>query len=127
MAAGNYEAGANDYSVAGVEGVPKYFQDYSNVLTFGNTGNLAVTFLGSYSLKYYVTDVNCASGTATVLFNVWNESTLASATHPPVLGYTDFWQDNIEPMVNGLTGTGPMSRVTQDFWWTEAIPFGQCK
>jgi hypothetical protein len=121
--AGDYSPYQEDYSVGGLEGVPKYFKDYSNVLTFGHTGNLAVTFLGSYNLDYSVVSIDQDAGTALVGFHVYNESTLASATHPPVLGYTPFWRKNIEPVVNNLVLTGPMSKVMQDFRWTEIIHF----
>jgi RHS repeat-associated protein len=116
-------SGNNNYDLGGLEGVPKYFQDYSNVLTLGHTGNLAVTFLGSYELKYQMLNVDKDAGTAKVLFHVSNESTLASATHPPVLGYLEFWEKNITPTVNALVQTGPMSKVTQDFYWAETITF----
>jgi len=121
---GNYHMYVDNYDLGGLQGVPKYFQDYSNLLTFGHTGNLAVTYLGSYDLIVYVVSVDRDAGTAVVLFYVSNDSTLASATHPPVLGYTPFWQRYVEPAVNNLTaGGGPMSRTTQAFWWTETIHF----
>ena len=110
-----------DYFLGGVQGVPKYARDYSTLLTFGQTGNLAVTYMGSYDLDYYVTSVNTDSGSAEILFHVANESTLVSATHPPVIGYTDFWEETITPFVNNLVPSGPMSTVTQSFWWTETI------
>lgn len=123
VARGNYHMYEEDYWLGGIEGVPKYFQDYSNVLTFGKTGNLAVTYLGSYELTYYIVSVDRKAGTVQVLFHVENESTLASATHPPVLGYTSFWNNVITPVVNDLAAAGPMSTVTQGFWWTEVISF----
>ncbi|MEJ7646774.1 MAG: RHS repeat-associated core domain-containing protein [Chryseolinea sp.] len=46
--------GSNPYGLGGVEGVGKYLKDYSTLLTGGATGNLAVTYLGSYGLKYLV-------------------------------------------------------------------------
>jgi hypothetical protein len=119
----NYRPSEESYSVAGLDGVLKYLGDYSNVLTLGHTGNLAVTYLGSYGLEYHVANVNKQAGATEVVFHVWNESNLASATHPPVLGYTQFWRENIEPAVMAASKTGPMSPVTQDFWWKETIKF----
>ncbi|HJW91213.1 MAG TPA: hypothetical protein VJ436_11290, partial [Anaerolineales bacterium] len=124
LSEGDYNSYEQDYDLSGLKGVPKYARDYSTLLTAGTTGNLAVTFLGSYQLYYYVNKVDPENGTAEILFYVYNESTLASATHPPVIGYTDFWEQNITPFVNGLVaGDGPMSKVTQTILWTETISF----
>lgn len=49
---------SNNYNLAGIAGVPKYAKDYSTLTTMGKTGNLAVTYLGSYSLTYTVTCVD---------------------------------------------------------------------
>ena len=117
----DYRPGEDDYYVGGLDGVLKYAGDYSNLLTLGHTGNLAVTYLGSYNLDYFIIDASRQNGTVEVLFHASNESNLASATHPPVLGYTQFWRDNIELRVNALTTTGPMSPTTQNFWWTETL------
>lgn len=42
------------YDLSGIEGVPKYMKDYSTVVTLGVTGNIAVTFLGSYKVDVYI-------------------------------------------------------------------------
>ena len=117
----DYRPGEDDYSLGGLDGVLKYVGDYSNVLSLGHTGNLAVTYLGSYNLDYSPVSADREDGSLEVLFHVSNESNLATATHPLVLGYTEFWRENIEPTVNGLTSGGPMSRTTQNFWWTETL------
>lgn len=122
---GDLNPGRNDYYLGGWQGVPKYFRDYSTLLTFGRTGNLAVTYLGSYRLDYCVTNVDANSGTAEVLFRVENESTLASATHPPVIGYTPLWDKLIGRPLDNLIMSGPMSKVTQSFYWTETIEFNK--
>jgi len=118
---GNFYPGRDDYDLSGISGVPKYIKDYSTIVTAGQTGNLAVTYLGSYRLDFYIVDVDFQAGTATVLFYVGNSSTLASGTRPPVIGYTDFWLRYIEPAINSATASGPTSRTTQDFWWIEVI------
>jgi hypothetical protein len=120
IAAGGPLQGNNNYYVGGWDGVWKYFQDYSNLLTLGNTGNLAVTFLGSYGLSYNVTGVY-NNGTASVQFHVWNASTISSATHPPVLGYTNWWNRNVGDRLDAAFTTGPMSRTEQTVDWTETI------
>ncbi len=122
--AGNYQSAADlPYDLSGLEGVPKYIRDYSTVATLGQTGNLAVTYLGSYGLEYYIVSLDHDSGTAIVLFHVSNYSTLGSATRPPVIGYTDLWTQNIEPLVTDAMADGPMSTTSQDFWWTETVDF----
>ncbi len=119
----DYSSYHENYYLGGWQGVPKYARDYSTLVTFGETGNLAVTYLGSYELQYFVTSVDQENGTAEIQFYVYNESTLASATHPPVLGYTDFWENYISPFISRLVSEGPMSQTTQIFLWTETISF----
>jgi hypothetical protein len=110
--------GKNNYHLGGVGGVGKYLKDYSTLLTGGLTGNLAVTYLGSYGLQYKVT---LSGNVATILFTVNNASTIESATHPPVIGYTQWWSNNIGQPLNNALSTGPMSKTTQTFQWTETM------
>src|SRR5690606_34206014 len=83
-----------DYDLSGLDGVPKYVGDYSTLTTGGRTGNLAYTFLGSHTLSptplYTV-----ANGGVVWEFVVENESDIESATHPPVIGYTDWWTQGV--------------------------------
>jgi hypothetical protein len=102
--------------------VPKYFSDYSTLLTFGNTGNLGVTFLGSYNGQISVVNVNQSSGTAEIEFSIVNHSSVGSATRPPVVGYWDWWQEHVAGRITNLAqGDGPMSTKTQNFLWRETI------
>jgi RHS repeat-associated protein len=112
--------GRDDYSVAGWRGVPLYFHDYSNLLTGGNTGNLAATYLGSYNLAYTV-----SNGTVTIV--VKNSSSIASATHPPVIGYTNWWNKNIGVPLNAAFNSGPLSKTTQTFVFHESLAGCACK
>jgi Domain of unknown function (DUF4157) len=120
-------SGDSDYKLGGVQGVPKYFRDYSTLLTGGATGNLAATFLGSYSLKYSVSAVSCHSGKASIDFHVSNSSTMSSATHPPVIGYTDWWSSYVGEPLDTLFSSGPMSATTQEVDWSETLNFTQQK
>ncbi len=120
---GDYHSYHENYDQSGLEGIPKYVEDYSTLLTSGETGNLAVTYLGSYQLQYFVNNVNFEDGTATIMFYVYNESTLASPGHLPVLDYTNIWRENVTPFLNGLTKEGPMSKTSQTFTWYETIKF----
>jgi hypothetical protein len=111
--------GAYDYFLSGWQGVPKYFGDYSTLLTAGYTGNLAVTYLGSYSLRYEATKL---SGRKVVVrFHVENTSSVSSATHPPVIGYTRWWSENIGQPLDSFFSSGPMSPTQQNFDWSETI------
>src|SRR5205085_3243270 len=105
--------GNNDYKLGGFGGVLKYMRDYSTLLTGGLTGNLAVTYLGSYGLKYEVLSIDEESGTAQVHFIVSNTSTMESATHAPVIGYTQFWSNNIGKPLNNYFSSGAFSKTTQ--------------
>ena len=107
------------YSLGGIQGIPKYLQDYSTLFTGGLTGNLAVTYLGSYQLKWSV--IKISGNTATVAFEVYNESKLSSGTRPPVIGYTDGWVNHVAPAIDRLVPHGKMSPTSQLIIWTEEI------
>ncbi|MCI0541213.1 MAG: RHS repeat-associated core domain-containing protein, partial [Verrucomicrobiales bacterium] len=115
--------GNDPYQLSGLQGVPKYLQDYSTLLTGGLTGNLAVTFLGGYQLSYDTQRVLCRKGIAVVHFHVYNASTVESATHPPVIGYTQWWSDWIGKPLNEFFSSGPLSKTEQTFDWTENLGF----
>ena len=117
--------GANDYKLKGLEGIPKYFVDYSTLFTGGLTGNLAVTYLGSYQLRYWVTNVDFYSRTASVSFQVINPSTIESATRPPLLGYNPWWHNNIGQPLNTFFSSGSLSPTNQTFSWSETIVWEQ--
>jgi hypothetical protein len=111
--------GNNDYGLDGWDGVGKYLKDYSTLATGGLTGNLAVTYLGSYELSYNVLSVN--KNSAVVNFNVYNTSTFQSATRPPNWGYENWYKNSIGIFLNSLFPSGPMSKTTQRFIWTETL------
>jgi len=113
----------DNYSLRGLQGVPKYLSDYSTLLTGGATGNLAITFLGSYKLNYDSQLILCKKGIAVIHFHVSNASTIESATHPPVIGYTQWWSDWIGKPLNEFFDSGPLSRKDQTFDWTENLGF----
>jgi hypothetical protein len=112
-------SGDNPYRLSGIQGVGNYVKDYSTLTTFGLTGNLAVTYLGSYALHW---EVKCVKGnSALVFFVVQNTSSFQSATRPPVLGYTSWWQNSVGSWLNQGLAIGPMSPTTQTFRWIETI------
>ncbi len=114
------------YSLGGIPGLFKYAKDYSTILTVGTTGNIAVTYLGSYGLNYRAERIVCKLGIARIHFNVTNSSTLASATRLPILGYYEWWNNYPGNWIN--TGiekitVGPLSAKYQVFDWDEWIQF----
>jgi RHS repeat-associated protein len=111
----------SSYNLGGVEGVAKYLGDYSNLLTFGAFGNLAVTFTGSYSATFTAKNIDCCTKTADLEIVLNNTSHAASALRPPILGYTDSWQTHIAPMVNRLFQSGPGSPTTQKVTLTKKL------
>ncbi len=113
--ANNKEHKPISYSLAGVQGVGKYVKDYSTLLTAGQTGNLAVTYLGSYSLAYTFTDVDVQRRTARIHFTINNSSSIQSATRPPIIGYTEAWKNGPGKWINNAIQTGPMSTTRQSF------------
>src|SRR5213593_2763303 len=56
-----------------------------------------------------------------VHFRVYNTSTIQSATHPPVIGYTRWWSDYIGNPLNNIFSSGPMSKTSQTFDWDENL------
>jgi RHS repeat-associated protein len=116
-------SGTTHYKLSGVEGIGKYIKDYSTLLTGGLTGNLAVTYLGSYNLTWSV--INKDGNTATVLFEIKNSSTMQSASRPPIIGYWGIWQNTVGSVINNAFSSGAGSKTTQTFIWTEKIPLQQ--
>jgi len=116
----------HDYKLGGLEGVPKYFGDYSTLLTGGLTGNLAVTYLGSHGMNVKASNIDVSSGTAKLTFIVDNNSSLQSALRPPVIGYQDWWAQGPGHLIDSVTPkSGPLSDVKQHFVWTEVVQFGE--
>jgi len=113
------KTGSAPYGLGGVQGVGKYVKDYSTLATAGQTGNLAVTYLGSYGLTWNITGIS--NGTATVQFTATNSSTMQSASRPPILGYTPLWQNTMGSAINNYFSSGWGSRTTQTFNWTETL------
>ena len=109
------------YKLSGFQGVGKYIKDYSTLLTLGQTGNLAVTYLGSYTLIWYLMSIDTSKGTAVVEFIVKNFSTIESGTRPPVLGYTNIWKNSMGKWLNSIFENGAMSKTSQTFIWTETL------
>lgn len=112
-------SGNAPYSLGGVQGVGKYIKDYSTLFTGGLTGNIAVTYLGSYDLKWSVSGIS--GNIATIQFNVENSSTMQSASRPPVIGYQSWWQNSVGSAINNYFSTGWGCRTTQSFNWTDTV------
>ena len=113
--------GEDTYDLSGIEGVGKYLKDYSTLLTFGMTGNLAVTFTGSYSVRIEEELVDCCKNELTLKIETYNRSHAASALRPPVLGYTELWQSYVAPAINSLFETGMMSPTIQTVTLTQKL------
>ena len=114
---------AGNYNLSGVRGVINYIGDYSNLLTFGAFGNLAVTFTGSYSARFEAKKVDCCKKTSDLTIIINNRSHAASALRPPIIGYTQWWQRHIAPAINRLFQSGPGSPTTQKITLTESLAF----
>lgn len=84
-----------------------------------------MTFLGGFGLTYKVNFINHFTHTADIESHVWNVSSIHSATRPPYLSTTEFWQRNVNPVIipwmRENFATGPMSNTTQDFYWNESV------
>lgn len=80
-----------------------------------------MTYLGGYNLHYTVTPLD--GGKARIDFEVRNFSTIESATHPPVVGYTKWWREHIGEPLNRTFSSGPMSKTEQTFRWSEEVTY----
>ncbi|MCB5168803.1 ALF repeat-containing protein [Streptomyces bambusae] len=113
---GDYELGrtyAYDYGLGGFDGVLNYSWDYGAIATGGLTGNLAYAFLGSHLVRMTPIHKN-DDGSVVWRYTVFNVSSVESATHVPVIGYTDVWKKTVGSAMNKLFGgSGPMSPKTQ--------------
>ena len=58
--------------------------------------------------------MNYAINGATLSVTVTNSSTIQSATHPPVIGYSQWWINNVGNPLDQLFTSGPMSPTTQE-------------
>jgi RHS repeat-associated protein len=114
---------AGSYRLSGIQGVGKYLKDYSTLATGGLTGNLAVTFSGSYRAKLTVDQISCCFGTAHILIEINNSSSASSASRPPVIGYTQWWLTNVAPIIDSLFSSGPGSKTTQRVELNEDVQF----
>ena len=110
--------GDDNYKLGGLGGVAKYIKDYSTLLTAGKTGNIAVTYLGSYNLQWRA-DVE--GNTAVIHVTITNFSTMQSASRPPVVGYWSVWQNSVGKWINKTFSTGWGSKTTQTFNLTETV------
>ena len=109
------------YDLSGFQGVGKYINDYSTLITGGRTGNLAVTYLGSYDLIWSV--LGFKDDKAVVLMEVSNTSTLQSGTRPPVIGYTETWKNTVGTWLNNIVKSGPLSMTSQTIVWVNFIKY----
>ena len=109
------------YNLSGWSGVINYLGDYSNLLTYGVFGNLAVTYTGSYAARFTMQSVDCCANVAVIEIVINNRSHAASAFRPPVVGYTAWWQRNVAPRINRLFQRGAMSPTTQRVTLTETL------
>lgn len=71
------------------------------------------------TLQYNV--ISLTGNSALVQFIVTNSSTISSATHPPVIGYTPLWNNTIGSALDNIFSSVPMSKTTQTFNCTETL------
>ena len=71
--------------------------DYSTLMTGGLTGDLAVTYLGSYALNW---TSRIEGDYAIINFEINNSSTMESGTRPPIIGYTNLWKSSIGKLIS---------------------------
>lgn len=55
-------------------------------------------------------------------FSCFNPSTIESATHPPIIGYTQ-WSNSVGEPLNDFFSSGPFSKTILIFDWGETIKY----
>ncbi|MFI7609498.1 RHS repeat domain-containing protein [Micromonospora sp. NPDC049366] len=85
--------------------------------------NETAFFLGSYDLTWRVESIDRKAGTATVIFEVDNESDMNSGTHtaPFLGGYSQEWDEKVGRWVNSKFTKGPGAPKHQKIVWKETI------
>jgi len=96
----------DSYDLSGPDALGKYQRDLDQFMR----GNQTVLFLGSFNYEVRRVDEDTFS------FHAWNTTSLASALHS--FGY-DRERDEA---INSLVPNGPMSAITQDFYWQLVLP-----
>lgn len=89
-------------------------------------GNLAASVTGSFKVHWKLESYD-KDGNAIVSFELYNDMSAGSATRPPLIGYSKFWQDNVTPAINKAANsrwnfTGFMRTVNITMTWTKTIP-----
>ncbi len=108
--------GSRTHSLSEIEGTGQFIKDIATVLTAGKYGNLTATFLGSYNTSWVV---NPESGIIT--FTLENYTTMESASRPPYIGYSAWWQKSVGAAINNYFNKGWGSRTSQIITLTESI------
>ena len=89
-------------------------------------GNLAASVTGSFKVHWELESYD-KDGNAVVRFELINDMSAGSATRPPLVGYTEFWKENVTPAINKAANSrwnklGFMRTVKINMTWTKTIP-----
>ncbi|MFE4263779.1 ALF repeat-containing protein [Streptomyces sp. NPDC056883] len=122
---GDYELGhtySSAFGLGGWDGAVQGGRDYSALPTGGLTGNLAYAYLGSHAVRMtpiYKND----DGSVVWRYTVYNVSTVESATHVPVIGYTKPWKKTVGAFLDkAFGGSGPLSPTAQVIEFNVTLP-----
>ncbi len=92
-----------------------------NIATYSyNTSNQLTSSSDGVSYTYDANGNTLTKADSTVV------SSIASATHPPVIGYTNWWSNYIGNPLNNFFSSGPMSATTQNFDFHENLAGRGC-
>lgn len=89
-------------------------------------GNMAASVMGSFEFSWEKTGVDY-NGNAIVVCHLSNPMSAKSLLKVPLIGYTDFWRENVGNKINAYFNseaneTGIMQTVKINMTWTEIIP-----
>ncbi len=89
-------------------------------------GNMAASVMGSFEFSWEKTGVDY-NGNAIVVCHLSNPMSANSLLKVPLIGYTDFWRENVGNKINAYFNseaneTGIMQTVNINMTWTEIIP-----
>lgn len=89
-------------------------------------GNMAASVMGSFEFSWEKTGVDY-NGNAIVVCHLSNPMSANSLLKVPLIGYTDFWRENVGNKINAYFNSeaneaGIMQTVNINMTWTEIIP-----
>ena len=105
----------------------RYSYDMRNMLTESQNRNFSEKLFYADSLSQFSGSSPCYNGNTIVVCHLSNPMSANSLLKIPLIGYTDFWRENVGNKINAYFNseaneTRIMQTVNINMTWTEIIP-----